>query len=78
MKYSTKDLKPCDVFLSVLQEKIAYNLNLLYRGLDSKPHLAYQHSPARGLYELHMGWGLRRASHPQPARGYCDGGRDLN
>ena len=37
------------------------------------------HSPARGLYELHMGWGLRnRASHPQPERGYCDGGRDLN
>jgi hypothetical protein len=35
------------------------------------------HSPVRGLYELHMTWGLRRASRPQPERGYCDGGREL-
>ena len=37
--------------------------------------LQLNHSPARGLYELNMGWWLRRASRPQPERGYCDGGR---
>ena len=38
----------------------------------------HSHSPARGLYELHMGWGLRRASRPQPAWGNSKDARELN
>ena len=38
---------------------------------------AQHHSPVRGLYELHIGWGLERASRPQPARGNSKDARDL-
>ena len=44
-------------------------LSLRLDGTIKKGLTLLAHSPARGLYELYMTWGLRRASRPQPERG---------
>ena len=39
----------------------------------------HTHSPARGLCELHTGWGLLEPLiHSLAIWGYCDDGRELN